>query len=157
MHFDIYDFEGVGKVDAANLGDLCRSLDLRPTQALIEKSGGTKKKGQKMLTIEEFLPIYSQIKKDKDVGAFEDLLEGLKLYDKQENGTMMAAELAHVMLSLGELPLPRSWSFARFLSSFLSSSKARIRVLRTFSSWLLDSCFQNYFNFTPRIKYQTAN
>lgn len=55
-----------------------------------------------MLTIEEFLPIYSQLKKDKDVGAYEDLAEGMKVYDKNENGTMMTAELAHVMLMLGE-------------------------------------------------------
>lgn len=54
-----------------------------------------------MLTLEEFLPIYSQVKKDKDVGAYEDFHEGLKVYDKAENGTMMAAELAHVLLSLG--------------------------------------------------------
>lgn len=54
------------------------------------------------MTFEEFLPIYSQVKKDKDCGAYEDLVEGLKVYDKAENGTMMEAELAHVLLSLGE-------------------------------------------------------
>lgn len=54
------------------------------------------------MTFEEFLPIYSQVKKDKDSGAYEDLVEGLKVYDKAENGTMMEAELAHVLLSLGE-------------------------------------------------------
>jgi len=102
LHFDIYDFDGSGKVDAVNLGDLLRSLDLRPTQAMIEKSGGTKKKGEKQFTIEEILPIFSQIKKEKEVGAFEDFMEGLKVYDKAENGTMMAGELAHVLMSLGE-------------------------------------------------------
>jgi len=101
-HFDIYDFEGESKVDYFNLGDLLRSLDLRPTQAMIEKSGGTKKKGEKKITFEEFLPIYSQIKKEKEVGAFEDFMEGLKVYDKAENGTMLEGELAHVLLSLGE-------------------------------------------------------
>ena len=54
------------------------------------------------MVFEEFLPIYSQVKKDKDVGAFEDLVEGLKVYDKAENGTMLEAELVHVLLSLGE-------------------------------------------------------
>ena len=49
MHFDIYDFEGVGKVDACRLGDLLRSLDLRPTNVAIEKAGGTKKKGELLL------------------------------------------------------------------------------------------------------------
>jgi len=102
LHFDIYDFEGCGKVDAVRLGDLLRSLDLRPTNAAVEKAGGTKKKGEKQLSLEEFLPIYSQVKKDKDVGAYEDLMEGLKVYDKNENGTMMEAELAHTLLSLGE-------------------------------------------------------
>ncbi|XP_054162575.1 myosin light chain 1-like [Oppia nitens] len=102
LHFDIYDFEGESKVDYVNLGDLLRSLDLRPTQAMIEKGGGTKKKGEKTMSFEEFLPIYSQIKKEKEVGAFEDFMEGLKVYDKLENGTMLAGELAHVLLSLGE-------------------------------------------------------
>jgi len=102
LHFDIYDFTGEGKVDYFLLGDILRSLDLRPTETIIEKNGGTKKKGQKSMTFEEFLPIYSQVKKDKDVGAFEDLVEGLKVYDKAENGTMLEAELAHVLLSLGE-------------------------------------------------------
>jgi myosin light chain 6 len=105
LHFDIYDFEGESKVDCVNLGDLLRSLDLRPTQACVEKNGGIlnpKKKGEKKMTFEEFLPIYSQVKKEKDVGAFEDFMEGLKVYDKSENGTMLAGELAHVMLSLGE-------------------------------------------------------
>lgn len=53
------------------------------------------------MTFEEFLPIYSQVKKEKEAGAFEDFMEGLKVYDKAENGTMLAGELAHVLLSLG--------------------------------------------------------
>ena len=46
LHFDIYDFEGIGKVDAFHLGDLIRSLDCRPTNAAIVKAGATKKKGE---------------------------------------------------------------------------------------------------------------
>ena len=49
LHFDIYDFDGSGKVDAVNLGKLIRSLDLRPTNAAIDKAGATKKKGNQML------------------------------------------------------------------------------------------------------------
>lgn len=56
---------------------------------------------EKKLKVDEFLPIFSQVKKDKEQGNFEDFLECLKLYDKEENGTMMAAELAHTLLSLG--------------------------------------------------------
>lgn len=102
LHFDIYDFEGTAQVDCYDLGDLLRSLDIVPTQASVQKFGGTKKKGEKKLSLEEFLPIYSQFKKDKDVGAYEDFAECMKVYDKMDNGTMMEAELAHILMSLGE-------------------------------------------------------
>ncbi|XP_064471100.1 myosin light chain 1-like [Ornithodoros turicata] len=101
-HFEIYDMLGEGKIDCVDLGALLRSLDLRPTNAIVEKNGGTAKRGEKKMTLEEFLPIYSQVKKDKDVGTYADFMEGLKVYDKAENGQMMAAELSHVLLSLGE-------------------------------------------------------
>ncbi|XKL66484.1 hypothetical protein PGB90_009904 [Kerria lacca] len=100
--FSIYDTDGSGAVDAYQLGDLLRACDLNPTNALIEKMGGTKKKGEKTISLEEFLPIYSQTKKDKDQGVFEDFIECLKLYDKQEDGHMLGAELLHILLSLGE-------------------------------------------------------
>lgn len=44
--FSIYDFEGCGTVDAVNLGDMLRALNLNPTLATIEKLGGTKKKSK---------------------------------------------------------------------------------------------------------------
>lgn len=102
LHFDIYDFEGIGKVDAFHLGDLLRSMDLVPTQAAVLKAGGTQKVGEKKLSLEEFLPIFSQMKKEKDVGAYEDFAECMKVYDKMDNGTMLEAELAHILMSLGE-------------------------------------------------------
>lgn len=100
--FSIYDFEGNGTVDAVNLGDMLRALNLNPTLASVEKLGGTKKKNEKKLKVDEFLPIFSQCKKEKEQGNFDDFLECLKLYDKEENGKMMAAELSHTLLSLGE-------------------------------------------------------
>lgn len=94
-------------MDAADLGSLMRSLDLRITEAMVEKAGQTKNRGEKKLTIEEVLPIYSQLKKEKDMGTLNDFIEGLKVYDKLENGTLMAAELSHVLLSLGEVMTDR--------------------------------------------------
>jgi len=99
--FEVLGSPGVG-IDAYDLGDALRSLNLNPTLALIEKMGGTKKRKEKYLTLEEFLPIYSQVKKEKEQGCYEDFIECLKLYDKQENGTMLLAELQHALLSLGE-------------------------------------------------------
>uniref|UniRef100_A0A0A9Y366 Myosin light chain alkali n=1 Tax=Lygus hesperus TaxID=30085 RepID=A0A0A9Y366_LYGHE len=100
--FGIYDFEGIGTMDAFQLGNCLRALGLNPTAATVEKLGGTKKKGEKQLTIEEFLPIFSQAKKDKDCGVYEDFVECMKLYDKEENGLMVGAELSHILLTLGD-------------------------------------------------------
>lgn len=49
--FSIYDFDGSGKIDAYNLGDVLRALNSNPILATIEKLGGTKKKGEKFLTV----------------------------------------------------------------------------------------------------------
>ncbi|XP_076183744.1 myosin light chain alkali isoform X1 [Ptiloglossa arizonensis] len=100
--FSIYDADGSNNIDAVDLGNVLRALNLNPTNATIEKLGGTKKKGEKLMKLDEFLPIYSQCKKDKEQGCYEDFLECLKLYDKQENGMMLAAELSHTLLTLGE-------------------------------------------------------
>ncbi|XP_029056413.1 myosin light chain alkali isoform X3 [Osmia bicornis bicornis] len=100
--FSIYDADGSNNIDCMDLGNVLRALNLNPTNATIEKLGGTKKRGEKLMKLDEFLPIYSQCKKDKEQGCYEDFLECLKLYDKQENGTMLAAELSHTLLALGE-------------------------------------------------------
>ena len=43
--FSIYDTEMKNSIDGVLLGDLLRACDLNPTNAMIEKMGGTKKKG----------------------------------------------------------------------------------------------------------------
>ncbi|KAL5284513.1 Mlc1 family protein [Megaselia abdita] len=88
-------------IDAIDLGDALRAMNCNPTLALIEKMGGSKKRGEKKITFEEFLPILSQVKKEKDQGCYEDFIECLKLYDKNENGLMLLAELQHALLALG--------------------------------------------------------
>nr|ACO11381.1 Myosin light chain alkali [Caligus rogercresseyi] len=100
--FDIYDFEGKARMDLFYLGDCLRGLNCNPTLKQIEELGGAKKKGEKFLSLEEFYPLYATVKKSMEMGSFEDFIECLKLYDKQENGTMLLGELEHILLSLGE-------------------------------------------------------
>ncbi|CAO1425265.1 unnamed protein product [Diamesa hyperborea] len=100
--FGIYDCDGSNKIDAYDIADVLRSLNCNPTLELCEKMGATKKRGEKKLTLEEFLPIFSQVRVQKDQGSYEDFLECLKLYDKEENGTMPFAELEHSLKALGE-------------------------------------------------------
>lgn len=70
---------------------------------LILKRSVLELSGEKIFKLDEFLPIYSQLKKEtKDQGCYEDFVECLKLYDKNENGKMLVGELSHSLLSLGE-------------------------------------------------------
>ncbi|KAI4458858.1 myosin light chain 1 3 [Holotrichia oblita] len=92
-----------GKLDAMNLGDVLRVCGLNPSLDSLEKLGATKKAGEKMLTMDDITKAYIESKKDiKNQGCYEDFVECLKLYDKEENGKMIAAELSHSLLSLGE-------------------------------------------------------
>ena len=57
----------------------------------------------KQVTFEEFLPMLAQIKRQAVPANIEDFIEGLRVFDKENNGTVMGAELRHVLVSLGKL------------------------------------------------------
>ncbi|XP_055382847.1 myosin light chain alkali isoform X2 [Condylostylus longicornis] len=89
-------------LDAVDLGDGLRVLNLNPTMEMVKKLGGTERRNEKKITYEEFIPIYAELKKEKEQGCYEDFLECLKLYDKNENGLMLLSELNYAIRNLGE-------------------------------------------------------
>jgi Ca2+-binding EF-hand superfamily protein len=102
--FELYDFwDGRdGEVDAFKTGHMLYCLGLNPTQETIQKNGGTEKLGEKAYKLEEFLPIFSAVSKEKDTGTFNDFNEAFKTFDREGQGFVSSAEMRHVLTCLGE-------------------------------------------------------
>jgi len=102
--FDLFDFwDGRdGLVDGFKVGDFLRCCGLNPTQAQVIGSGGTKKLGEKQYKFEEILPIFKTVSANEESGTFADFMEAFKTFDREGQGFINAAELRHVLTSLGE-------------------------------------------------------
>jgi len=103
--FDLFDTFSEGTITYAQVGDVLRAFGQDPSNADVVQVLGNPKKEEmtvKKMTFEEFLPVMSQMQKTLKPGCLEDFVEGLRIFDKENNGTIMAAELRHVLCTLGE-------------------------------------------------------
>jgi myosin light chain 6 len=103
--FELYDRTGEGKLYYNQVGDLIRGLGYKPTNKDVAECLGNPKK-EEMLTKtcswDEFLGYLTKIAESKQEGTYEDFVEGLRVFDKEGNGTVMGAEIRHVLATLGE-------------------------------------------------------
>ncbi|XP_047323088.1 calmodulin-like [Impatiens glandulifera] len=105
--FGFFDKDGDGSITTKELGTVMRSLGKNPTEAEIQEMinevdadrSGT-------INLPEFLELMARKMTEADSGGGggggEDLKEAFRVFDKDQNDSISAAELRHVMLNLGE-------------------------------------------------------
>ncbi|OLY84822.1 Protein arginine N-methyltransferase 3 [Smittium mucronatum] len=99
--FQLFDKDGDGSVTTQELGIVMRSLNQNPSDAeLADMINEIDADGNGTIDFPEFLTLMAR--KMKDTDTEEEIKEAFKVFDKDGNGYISAAELKHVMTSLGE-------------------------------------------------------
>lgn len=99
--FSIFDRDGDGTITIKELKSVMRSLGLNPSDVELQDmineidldSNGT-------IEFSEFLAMMTVKQKDSD--ADQELLEAFKMFDRDGNGYISAAELRYVMTNLSD-------------------------------------------------------
>jgi Ca2+-binding EF-hand superfamily protein len=100
---DIYDWDGKGVIDMYYFMDIFYALGMNIIKKVCVKYGQTDDFGKKFCKFDEVVALIQQAVKEPDhTGNYHDYVELCKLYDKNENGTMMLAELENFLTNLGD-------------------------------------------------------
>ncbi|KAJ8256019.1 hypothetical protein COCON_G00198830 [Conger conger] len=103
--FGLFDRVGDSKISFDQVADIMRALGQNPTNKAVNKILGNpsaEEMANKRIDFEGFLPMLQTVVNDPQKGTFDDYVEGLRVFDKEGNGTVMGAELRIVLQTLGE-------------------------------------------------------
>jgi len=99
--FSLFDKDGDGTITTKELGTVMRSLGQNPTEAeLQDMINEVDADGNGTIDFPEFLSLMAR--KMKDTDTEEELVEAFKVFYRDGNGLISAAELRHVITNLGE-------------------------------------------------------
>uniref|UniRef100_A0A3B4VIX8 Myosin, light polypeptide 3, skeletal muscle n=1 Tax=Seriola dumerili TaxID=41447 RepID=A0A3B4VIX8_SERDU len=102
--FGLFDRVGDSQVAFNQVADIMRALGQNPTNKDVTKILGNPTAddmANKRLNFDAFLPMLKEVDALQK-GTYDDYVEGLRVFDKEGNGTVMGAELRIVLSTLGE-------------------------------------------------------
>jgi len=84
--------------------DIFYALGMNITKKVCVKYGQTEDVDKKFVKFDEVVKLIQEaVKEPENSGTYADYVELCKLYDKNDNGTMMYAELDQILSSMGDL------------------------------------------------------
>jgi len=99
----IYDWDGKGELDMFYFMDIFYALGMNLTKKTTVKFGQTDDVEKKFMKFDDVVALMQQaVKEPEHTGNYFDYIELCRLYDKNENGTMMLAELETFLNLLGD-------------------------------------------------------
>ncbi|XP_023682427.1 myosin light chain 3, skeletal muscle isoform-like [Paramormyrops kingsleyae] len=102
--FGLFDRVGDNKIAYNQVADVMRALGQNPTNKDVVKvlgSPSAEDMTNKRIDFDAFMPLLKTVDAIQK-GAYDDYVEGLRVFDKEGNGTVMGAELRIVLSTLGE-------------------------------------------------------
>jgi len=100
---DIYDWDGKGQLDMVYFGDVIYALGLNITKKICMGLGQQEEAEKKYCNFDDVVKLVGDaVKTPENCGTYHDYVELCKLYDKNENGTMMLAELENILSNLAD-------------------------------------------------------
>merc|ERR1711971_1508993 len=100
---NIYDWDGKGEIDMFYFMDIFYAMGMNLTKKTCVKFGQTDDVEKKFMKFDEVVKLAQQaVKEPEHTGNYHDFVELCKLYDKNENGTMMLAELETFLTLMGD-------------------------------------------------------
>ena len=99
----VYDWHGKGELDMYYFGDIMYALGMNLMKSVCVKYGQQDDTEKKFCKFDEVVKLINECVKEPDhTGNYHDYIELCKLYDKNENGTIMVAELETFLSLMGK-------------------------------------------------------
>ncbi|XP_019493370.1 PREDICTED: calmodulin-like [Hipposideros armiger] len=99
--FSMFDKDGDGTITTKEFGTVMRSLGKNPTEAELQAMiNEVDADGNGTIDFPEFLTMMAR--KMKDTSNIEEIRAAFRVFDKDGNGLISAAELRYVMMNFGE-------------------------------------------------------